>query len=113
MFNRTRFGWKYATHTFSDFTKAIKLKTNGFNRHGWLPKGEDLHRDNWCRESMRLGVHDALPLHMKKKASASWMDFLTLAYVDDVWAHTFKDMNRTEKLAAIARIAGFLLLGYN
>ena len=58
-------------------------------------------------------MHDALPEEMKKKASASWMDFLTLAYVDDVWAHTFKDMGRAEKLAAILRVSGFLLLGYN
>ena len=26
IFNRTCFGWKYATYTFSDFTKAIKLR---------------------------------------------------------------------------------------
>ena len=41
IFNRTRFGWKYATHTFSDFTKAIKLKAQGFDRNGWLcPMGQ-------------------------------------------------------------------------
>jgi hypothetical protein len=113
VFNRTCFGWKYATHTFSDFTKAIKLKTNGFNRNGWLPKGEDRLREYWYRVVRRKRMHDTLPEDMKKKASASWMDFLTLAYVDDVWAHTFKDMGRAEKLAAILRVSGFLLLGYN
>ena len=113
VFNRTCFGWKYATHTFSDFTKAIKLKTNGFNRHGWLPAGDEPQRANWRRVVKRLRLHDALPGHLKTRASASWMDFLTLAYVDDVWAHTFKDMTRADKLAAIVRTAGFLLLGYN
>ena len=58
--------------------------------------------------------HDRLPTEeLKKKASQSRMDFLTLAYVDDVWSHTFKDLGRAEKLAAILRISGFLLLGYN
>ena len=58
--------------------------------------------------------HDRLPTkEPKKKAAQSRMDFLTLAYVDDVWSHTFKDLGRAEKLAAILRISGFLLLGYN
>ena len=31
----TPFGWIYATHTFSPFSKAIKLKTRHFNQTGW------------------------------------------------------------------------------
>ena len=41
------------------------------------------------------------------------MDFLALAYVDDVWAYTFKDLSRAEKLAVVLRVSGHLLLGYS
>ena len=49
-----------------------------------------------------------------KEESSSIKDGLPdTAYVDDVCSHTFKDLGRAEKLAAILRISGFLLLGYN
>ena len=95
IFNRTCFGWKYATHTFSDFTKAIKLKTQGFNRNGWLCSMGQGQGARWFRVAPRLCFHDRLPTkELKKKAAQSRMDFLTLAYVDDVWSHTFKDLGR-------------------
>ena len=114
IFNRTCCGWKYATHTFSDFTKAVKLKTQGFNRNGWLCSKGQGQRAQWFRVVQRLCFHDRLPtVELKKKAAQSRMNFLTLGFVDDVWAHTFNDLGRAEKLAAILRISRFLLLGYN
>ena len=113
VFNRTCFGWKYATHTFSDFTKAIKLKTQAFNRNGWQVDADHKQASQWHRVFKRLSLHSRLPADLQKKAAASWMDFLALAYVDDVWAHTFKDLGRAAKLAAVLRVSGYLLLGYN
>ena len=109
VFNRTCFGWKYATHTFSDFTKAIKLKTQGFNRNGWLVDDKIKMHTQWNRVAKRMQFHHSLPVELKIKAAKSRMDYLTLAYVDDVWSHTFKDLGRAEKLAAVLRISGFLL----
>ena len=113
VFNRTCFGWKYATHTFSDFTKAIKLKTQGFNRNGWLIDAKFKMNTQWRRVVQRLHFHHLLPEHLKSSAAQSRMDYLTLAYVDDVWSHTSKDLGRAEKLAAGLRMSDFLLLGYN
>ena len=85
IFNRTCFGWKYATHTFSDFTKAIKLKTQGFNRNGWLCAMGQGQGARGFRVAQRMCFHDRLPTkELKQKAAQSRMDFLTLAYVDDV-----------------------------
>ena len=36
VFVRTPFGWKWATHTFSPFTKAIKHKLSNLNQSGFL-----------------------------------------------------------------------------
>ena len=60
IFNGTCFGWKYASHTFSDFTKAIKMKTQAFNRNGWLCSMGQGQGARWFRVAQQLCFHQTV-----------------------------------------------------
>jgi hypothetical protein len=53
VYTRTAFGWKYATHTWSPFAKAIKQKVRKVERNGW--GGQDWPQD-WRRFAARLSI---------------------------------------------------------
>ena len=119
VFTRTPFGWKYATHTFSPFTKAVKLKINALLRNGWTvpPTKEGRLNAKWSRVASRVSVLNVLAVlpRWQQRAKLRWKDFLAFAYVDDLWAFTSQCHvgGNTKKLAQVLRVAGHLLLGYD
>ena len=53
VFARTPFGWRWATHTWSDFTRAMKLKLNNFNKFKWeAPK----MNNHWSHVKTRYAI---------------------------------------------------------
>ena len=117
VFTRTPFGWKYATRTFSTFTKAVKLKINAFLQNGWTvpPTKEGRLNAKWSRVAARVSVLNVLAVlpRWQQRAKLRWKDFLAFAYVDDLWAFTSHVGGNTKKLAQVLRVAGHLLLGYD
>ena len=73
VFGRTPFGWKWATHTWSQFTRAIKMKLNSFNRFQWDPL--DLNKD-WSRIKTRYLILSRLSPGIKVRAVTLWKAFL-------------------------------------
>jgi len=59
VYGRTAFGWKWATHTWSVFAKAIKAKVRSHERNGWGAR--NIARD-WTRMGNPLPVRDYFEL---------------------------------------------------
>ena len=74
------------------------MKTQVFNcaSNGWQVDAQTKQTSQWERVWQRLSMVSRMPADMTKLVAASWMDFLVMAYVDGVWAHTFKDLSRAE-----------------
>ena len=113
VYNRVAFGWKWATHVWSIFAKAIKLKVRSYERNGW--KCRDSSRD-WRRMARRTSrltelrndKEDDLAEHLAK----SWRMNITFMYIDDLYSllRSFNDI-KAARLADSVRTVGFLLLG--
>ena len=110
VYTRTAFGWKYATHTWSPFAKAIKQKVRKVERNGW--GGQDWPQD-WRRFAARLSI---LKRADEKEVATGylekWRMAITFMYVDDLHATTKNDLSKAQQLADNVRVAGHLLLGY-
>lgn len=111
VYTRTPFGWKFATHTWSVFARAIRFKVRSQERNGW--KSRSIARD-WSRMGMRLRLlrrqeHRPLQLQMKRR----WLMNQAWMYVDDLYAVQDKDVNKARKLTDAIRMIGYLLIGYS
>ena len=90
VFTRTPFGWKHATHTFSAFTRAIKMKVQAFKQNGRTAAATQAARLNekWSRVAARQKVLWLLGTTLKRRAQHRWKEYPAFAYVDDLWAFT-------------------------
>ena len=118
VFVRTPFGWKWATHTFSVFTAALKSKITNFNKNGFH-KLEVMQP--WRRMSRRyamlarvqsmLGKGLARDTFLKR-AGLVWSSFLAFCYVDDAYGLSELLGGRPQTLARVLSTAGSLLMGF-
>ena len=81
VFVRTPFGWKWATHTFSVFTAALKSKITNFNKNGFhkLEMMKPWRRMS-CRYAMLARVQSTLGRGLArdtflKRAGLVWSHF--------------------------------------
>ena len=64
VYTRTVFGWKWATHTWSPFAKAIKQKLRKLERNGWGGAGAC---GDWLRMAARANI-----MHRQNQGSIAW-----------------------------------------
>ena len=117
VFVRTPFGWKWATHTFSVFTAALKCKLqNSLSK--WLASrgsagsveahGTKAHGSQWCK-----AIEDGLGTKsLSRRARLVWARFMAFCYVDDVYGISKLLGNRPHIFADCLRAAGGMLMGH-
>lgn len=111
VYTRTPFGWKWATHTWSIFAKAIKFKVRSQERNSF---GSRILKKDWLRMGTRMRMlrSEADPRH-QLRMKQRWFMNQAWMYVDDLYAAQNKDLHKAKKLADAIRTVGFLLLGYS
>ena len=94
LFRRIPFGWRFASHTFAPFPRAIKQRV--------LAKFKEILRDS--------DVFDGLSEDMKASLIANWE--AVFAYCDDFVGVCLMMGALPSELACLLRTSGFAALGY-